>query len=91
MEKKIHAEMCQKMLENKRQIKAEGFTVVEIHECPWKQLEKKSRSCCLSFVYAEARPKQAKLSHATYGIYTGAQEIKQTKLILTQKWFPVIW
>ena len=42
MKKISHSEVRKATVENKRRLEAEGFTVVEMQECQWKQLTKRA-------------------------------------------------
>ena len=42
VKKRPLAEIRQEALENKRRLEAEGFTVIEMGECQWKQLKKRA-------------------------------------------------
>ena len=57
--KKIpHSEIRKATLENKRRLEAEGFTVVEMRECQWKQLAKRADIAAYSKTLKSVQPKR---------------------------------
>ena len=57
--KKIpHSEVRKATLENKRRLKAEGFTIVEMRECQWKQLAKRAYIAAYLKTLKSVQPKR---------------------------------
>ena len=57
--KKIpHSKVRKATLENKRRLEAEGFSVIEIRECQWKQLAKKADIAAYLKILKSVQPKR---------------------------------
>ena len=57
--KKIpHSEVRKATLENKRRLEAEGFDVVEMRECRWKQLAKRNDIAAYLKTLKSVQPKR---------------------------------
>ena len=58
MKKISHSEVRKATVENKRRLEAEGFTVVEMQECQWKQLTKRADIAAYLKTFKAVQPKR---------------------------------
>ena len=67
--KKIpYSEVRKATLKNKKRLEAEGFTVVEMRECQWKQLTKRADIAAYLKTLKAVQPKRQLSFHKTFGV-----------------------